>query len=232
MHYIAAKPRRLSILPQTIRCAVSKLVTRRERWGLTLYGWLTIVTGIAAVSVIVFFTIYPFLAVTERVPGEILVVEDWVRDFAISAAVDETKLRGTTEIFTTGGPTRGSAGDRSIYGTMAHVSASRLRAFGVPAENIQMVPSYDNGRDRTYASAIALRQWLHEHGRDVRSMDIITETVHARRTRLLFQEAFGPKVKVGIIAVRDPDYDPRYWWRYSEGVRDVIGEAIAYGYAK
>ena len=42
----------------------------------------------------------------------------------------------------------------------------------------------------------------------------------------------GADVKVGIIAARDPDYDPARWWRYSEGVRDVMGEVIAYLYIR
>ena len=37
---------------------------------------------------------------------------------------------------------------------------------------------------------------------------------------------------VGIIAVPNPDYDSRHWWQYSEGVREVIGESIAYSYAR
>jgi len=55
---------------------------------------------------------------------------------------------------------------------------------------------------------------------------------HARRSRLLFQKAFGKEVKVGVISVEDRDYDPAHWWRSSEGVREVLGEAIAYFYAK
>jgi len=31
--------------------------------------------------------------------------------------------------------------------------------------------------------------------------------------------------------VPDPDYDPKRWWRYSEGVREVLGESIAWFYA-
>jgi len=30
----------------------------------------------------------------------------------------------------------------------------------------------------------------------------------------------------------NPDYNPKQWWRYSDGVREVIGESIAYIYAK
>jgi hypothetical protein len=35
-----------------------------------------------------------------------------------------------------------------------------------------------------------------------------------------------------VIAVSNPDYDPKDWWRYSDGVREVIGETIAYIYAR
>jgi hypothetical protein len=66
----------------------------------------------------------------------------------------------------------------------------------------------------------------------VQSINVMTADVHARRTSLLFHEAFGDGVTVGIIAVPNPDYDSRRWWRYSEGVREVIGESIAYGYAR
>jgi hypothetical protein len=37
---------------------------------------------------------------------------------------------------------------------------------------------------------------------------------------------------VSIIAVSNPDYNLKQWWRYSDGVREVIGENIAYIYAK
>jgi len=32
--------------------------------------------------------------------------------------------------------------------------------------------------------------------------------------------------------VPNPDYDPKYWWRYSEGVKDVTSEAVIYLHAR
>jgi uncharacterized SAM-binding protein YcdF (DUF218 family) len=87
-------------------------------------------------------------------------------------------------------------------------------------------------RDRTYGSAVALRNWLREHNMSVSGINVITEDLHARRTRLLFHEALGDKVDVGVIGIPSPDYDAKHWWRYSDGVREVIGESIAYVYAK
>jgi uncharacterized SAM-binding protein YcdF (DUF218 family) len=63
------------------------------------------------------------------------------------------------------------------------------------------------------------------------AINVVTEGLHARRTQLLFQKAFGRELRVGVIGVPSPDYDPKQWWKYSEAVREVIGEGIAYIYA-
>jgi hypothetical protein len=55
---------------------------------------------------------------------------------------------------------------------------------------------------------------------------------HARRTRLLFQKALGPDIKVGVIAIETRNYDGRHWWRSSTGVREVLTEGIGYLYSK
>jgi hypothetical protein len=48
----------------------------------------------------------------------------------------------------------------------------------------------------------------------------------------VFREAFRKDSSVGMIAVPNPGYDARHWWRYSEGDQAVFGEAIAYLCAK
>ena len=177
-------------------------------------------------------TVHPFLATTHRVGANILVVEGWVHDYAIEAGIDEYRAGSYERIFVTGGPVTGSGVYTSDYDTSAHVGEGRLKALGMPAESIQAVPSRVIDRDRTYYAALALRDWFHQQAKEVHAINIVTENVHARRTQLLFAEAFGPKVAVGVIAASNPDYDPKRWWRCSEGVREVIGEAIAYIYAK
>jgi hypothetical protein len=118
------------------------------------------------------------------------------------------------------------------YNTSAHQGAARLQGEGLSPDLIQAVPARISDRDRTYGAARALRTWLSEHHSSVRAINVLTQNVHARRTRLLFEKALGGRTSVGIIAVGNPDYDARHWWRYSEGVRDVISETIAYVYAK
>jgi uncharacterized SAM-binding protein YcdF (DUF218 family) len=207
-------------------------LTRKERWGLSSRGTILALIVLAGLVVSVFLSLYPFLAVTQRVDTNVLVVEGWVHKYAIRSAVEEFKTGSYQRIFTTGGPVVGNGGYVNDYQTSASVGADLLREFGVPSEAVQMVPSHVMGRDRTYSAALALRDWLQDHSMSVRSFNILTEDFHARRTRLLYEKAFGKDVVIGIIAVPSPDYDANHWWRYSDGVREALGESIAYLYAR
>ena len=208
------------------------LISRRERWGLTLRGWLLAGALAVAAAAGFLFGVYPFLAINDRTSSEFLVVEGWIDDHAIHAARNEFGSGAYREIFTTGGPVHGIGAYLNDYSTAASITASRLKRDGLPAEHVHMAPSRVVTRDRTYSSAVALRDWLHAQHLAVTKLDVLTEDVHARRTRLLFQKAFGPTVTVGVISVPNPDYNPKRWWRYSEGVRDVLSESISYLYAR
>ena len=231
---------RLSLRPPTITNAPAPtrnnrlfgLATRRERWGASWKGWLVIGLVVIGMAGLLTYAAYPFLAVTHRVNADTLVVEGWVHQYAIRAAVNEFQAGHYKHVFTTGGPVTGMGGYTNDYDTAAIQGAAQLQTEGLSAELIQAVPARISDRDRTYSAALALRTWLSEHHSSVPAMNVVTQDVHARRTRLLFERALGDRTTVGVIAVANPDYDARHWWRYSEGVRDVISEGIAYLYAK
>jgi uncharacterized SAM-binding protein YcdF (DUF218 family) len=176
--------------------------------------------------------VYSFLAITHRVGANILVVEGWLNEHAIRAAVKEFQGNHYQRVFTTGGPVKGTGGYTNDFMTSASVGADLLIKNGLANGSVQMVPSRVMDRDRTYGSAVALRNWFRDHNMAVSSIDVVTEDVHARRTRLVFQKALGDTVAVGVIAIPSPDYDAKHWWRYSDSVREVIGESIAYIYAR
>ena len=159
-------------------------------------------------------------------------VEGWIHEYAIRGALKEFQSNHYVRILTTGGPVEGTGGYIDDFQTEASVGAELLTKNGLPLEAVAVVPSRVMNRDRTYGSAIALRNWFRERNLVVRSLNIVTEDVHARRSRLLFQEALGKDIKVGIIALPNPDYDWRHWWRYSAGVKEVSSETIAFLYAK
>ncbi len=208
------------------------LFVRKPRWGLTWRGWLLAAFILLPSASLLIRHLHSFLAVNAPVHARLLVVEGWAHDFGVQAAVQSFQSGQYEKVFTTGGPEEGLGTSSAIYDTDAYQSARKLRIAGIPTNRVQCVPCLFVGRDRTYNSALALRTWFHEHNLSVTKINVLTEDCHARRTRLLFQAAFGNEVQVGILSAVNPDYDASHWWRYSEGVREVVDESVAYLYAK
>ena len=215
-----------------LRHALCGLLTRRERWALSWLGRLILASALLFAVALCIRGVYPFLAITHRVNANALVVEGWIHEYAIRAAVKEFQSNHYQRAFTTGGPVVGSGGYINDFCTSASVGADLLMKNGLANRSVEMVPSQVMDRDRTYSSAVALRNWFRDHNIAVPGINIVTEDLHARRTRLLFQKAFGKHVQVGIIAVANVDYPANRWWYYSEGVKDVISEFAAYLYAR
>jgi uncharacterized SAM-binding protein YcdF (DUF218 family) len=180
------------------------------------------------------FGLEPFLAVLDRRDTDTLVVEGWIHDYAIHAAVGEFNAHGYQTVFSTGGPVSGSGGYTNDFNTSASVGADRLKALGLSANVVQMVPTHEMDRDRTYSAALALRHWFGDHQVALpHAINVVTESFHARRSRLLFEKAFeGSGTKVGVIPVDNPDFPANRWWQYSEGVKEMISEGAAYVYAR
>ena len=193
--------------------------------------WRTV--GLAAVLGAVAFAgairaLPGFLAVTARVPGaELLVVEAWGPDFVVGAAWTEYRQGGYKRLFVTGGPMeRGEA--LSEYGSYAELGRATLLRLGAPADGVEAAAGPKVVRDRTLASAQALRSTLAARGALPKALCVMTPGAHARRTRLMYELAFGPEVAIGIIAVPDERYEAAEWWRTSVGLRTELSELIGY----
>lgn len=213
------------------RRVLGGLLVRHYRWTLSWKAKLPLFVVSAGLAVAAWLNIYPFLAQTQRVDADILVVEGWVQFYVIREGVKEYNSHPYRKVFTTGGPVAGNGGYVNDFQTSASVGAESLVRAGLPADVVQMAPSRVIGRDRTYNSAVALRDWLREHHEQARSFNIVTQGAHARRTRIMFQRAFGPEVNVGVIPVLSPDFDAKHWWYYSEGTEEAVSETMAYVYA-
>lgn len=86
---------------------------------------------------------------------------------------------------------------------MAGVDSSRIVPLNIPAVR----------RFRTFTDAVALSEWIKEHGNRGDAVNLFTEGNHARRTRVLYRYALPDSVKVGVISViRSGYYDrPRFF---------------------
>jgi hypothetical protein len=174
---------------------------------------------------------YAFLAVNAPINATALVIEGWVPRHSVTSYVARCHSN-YTDIYTIGGPMPAYPNSRHISDTYAAVARLRLVLAGVPAEKVHVVPCWLVTRDRTYASAVALREWCRTNHVELKAFTVVSLGPHARRSRLLHEKASGPKVKVGVIALPNNEYDTEHWWRYSDGVKETVSEGAAYLYSR
>ncbi|EGK84168.1 YdcF family protein [Microcoleus vaginatus PCC 9802] len=207
------------------------LIRRREMWAVTREGWVIALMGLIIAMLLILTNIHPFLAVNAPIKADILVVEGWLPDYAIESAIAEFKKGEYSQLITTGVPL--SKGYYlAEYKNYAELTAATCIALGFDKNKLVAVPAANVLKHRTAASAIALRDWFSTSGLKVNSINLYSFGPHARRSWIVFKEVLNPEIKVGIIAAEPQDYNPQEWWKSSEGFRTVIGEIIAYIYAR
>lgn len=208
-----------------------RLTNIRECRALTPMGWGLLIVVISIISITLILRVYPYLAPTHPVGGEILVVEGWLPDYTLEKVKGRFQ-QGKYELLITTGGNLMVGHHLSKYKTWSEVAAATLREQGFPLEKIILAPTNNTPRkDRTYSTALAVKKRISEMGLDPSSMDLISLGAHSRRTWLMFKKVF-PSTNVGIITLKPKDYDINRWWQSSAGVRDIISEALAYFYAR
>jgi hypothetical protein len=172
--------------------------------------------------------LYPFLAVTEPVGAPVLVIEGWLDRHGLDQAAAAFRNGGYRFAVTTGAPIAQWPGTKG-YATFAERAADYLKMQGLT--QVTAVPSPESAQDRTFLSAVMVREWSGRSGHQVRAVDVFSQGAHARRSRLLYQLAFGPEVKVGVLAARTSP-DLTQWWRTPTGARAVLDQGIALAWTK
>jgi hypothetical protein len=89
------------------------------------------------------------------------------------------------------------------FHSMAAICSYKLIQRGISPDLVQTLPSRETDRNRTLASALAVRQWLaHEDLTDGCCLNVVSESIHARRTYILYTRALkGTGCQVGMIPV-------------------------------
>lgn len=203
------------------------LLRRRTIWMPTFAGWALALLAVIAALAWIFLHLHAFLAVNQPVAARLLVVEGWVSPRELDQAIALFRNGHYRSVITTGGP-----GTADLYQpnpvAYARLARDYLIRHGVPADTVTAVAAPESAQDRTYLSAVMVRDWLQQSGLKVDALDVFSSGVHSRRSRALYRMAFGPKVRIGILAARPGTYNPDAWWTSSNGVKTVISESISW----
>ena len=110
-----------------------RLTTIREGRVLTLSGWIVLLMTFGSVLFSIALLIYPFLAPTKSVGGDILVVEGWFPDYVLKKVKDRFE-KGPYKLLITVGEKYEVGHPLEQYKSAAEATASRLHSQGVPLE--------------------------------------------------------------------------------------------------
>ena len=214
------------------------LLRRRTLWLPTLWGWLLLLAVIALAGIALARAANDLLAPNEPARGpegdgaRTLVVEGWLDQDELAQAVAAFRRGRYERVLTTGGPieTWSDAGGRRSYALRA---AEYLRTHGL-ANDVPLIalPAPASQQDRTYLSAVMVRDWAQRAGVALEAIDLVSAGVHARRSRLLYRMVLGENVEVGVFAVRPTQVDAEHWWTSSAGAKSTLGETLSLGWTK
>ena len=174
----------------------------------------------------------PYLFVDEPARGpdgqgaRLLVVEGWLDEDALDDAAAASRDGRYERVVTSGGPLEGWHEGQTAT-NFAERAAGYLRRHGLVAVPVVAVPAPASAQDRSFLSAVVVRDWIRREGLAPAAVDVYSAGVHARRSRMVYRLAFGPSVEIGVRAARPKNYDLDHWWRTSQGTKTVLDETLS-----
>jgi hypothetical protein len=168
-----------------------------------------------------------FLAVTHPVGRGILVVEAWIPKATLAESIKSYDKGSYRYLVVVGEPR--SPNDSQ---TNAARAVTELKRLGFDTVELVEVDVPFQSRNRTVAKARALKQWLEDSKRPIRSVDVFTVGVHARKSWVLFRHVLGDGYQVGIVAGPESTYNPKLWAISRRGLYLVARNLVGYVYAK
>lgn len=118
---------------------------------------------------------------------------------------------------------------RTDYQSEAEEATKFIINQGVDSELVHTLTAPWVDYERTFTTAQEVKKWLPD---TISAITLISESVHARRSRLVYQRIFGDSTKVGIIAANSKDYQPHGWWTQSGSRQYVLLQLAKYLYTK
>lgn len=206
------------------------LWNRKMRTRLTILGKLLVLFIFLLVFYIGIKNIHPFLSKNAPVKSNILIVEGYIPDYAMKDVVKEFNKNHYRMVVVSGNPV-----DNGFYytkfGNTANAGRVTLIKLGMDSTKVFSASAPYSDRDRTHAAAMAVKHFLDSAGVKERAINLYSFGCHSRRSWMLYKNTFGKGYRIGVLNTNKNTYDPKRWWHWSDGVREVMDETIAYLYA-
>lgn len=207
---------------------LSRFFRRRTIWWPTWPGWLIFLALLGCLTAAWCYRAEPLLALTERQPADVLVVEGWIGLDGMHAAKEEFIQGGYRYVVTAGALTSNRWNTQRWNYAME--SGKLLIRAGISPDQVITAPALETEGQRTFEAALAVRRELEARGLHPTAVNVFTLGAHARRSRLIYAKALPTGIAVGCIAWVPAVYGTEPWWKSSDRAADLIKETVGYAF--
>ncbi len=166
--------------------------------------------GIPVIFILCVYPLHRFLCLNKPIESEILVVEGWIHHDYFDLVVEEFYKGNYQQIITTGAFISKYELD-TCFSSYPQRAAQLLIKHGIAEDKIVQLPWKEFHETKTYSSFLPLKDWLQSQEPGIRSLNLYTASVHARKSYLLCKRALGDDFQIGIIAGPTLLYNPGLW---------------------
>jgi hypothetical protein len=173
-----------------------------------------------------------FISVNKPIPNaEVLVVEGWLFPWVLPHVKKEFEDGSYKYIITSGKilDPHSMVNKDTSYALRA---ARNLIALGLDPSIIKPVEAPLQGVIKTLSSAVAVRNWLAQNDPKVTRINVCTIRYHARKTRCSFERAFGPSMKIGVVALPHRTLAPADWIHFQGNPKLLLRYLAGYFYVR
>lgn len=188
----------------------------------TLVGWLLILVMLGLILGFLFRNMAIFLTVNDPVGADYLVIESWMDKGELDQALEYFNAQDFAKAVIVGGPI--SDDFHRMDTSYAERGANYLQAQGLPGAKLAVVKVPYSAQNRTFLNGVMVREWFKQQGISLTRLDVFSSSTHTRRSRDLYQLAFGEQTEIGIIASEPLGFTPAHWWKSSDSGKGVAVE--------
>ena len=108
------------------------------------------------------------------------------------------------------------------YNSESELSRIHLINSGIDPSLVIAVTGRSSRINRTLKSALAFRSWLYNNNGNVKSINIISDGIHSRRTFITYKKILKRNIEIGIISLSEPAIGGETKHKFKEIISETI----------
>jgi len=105
------------------------------------------------------------------------------------------------------------------------VAANYLKSLGIPDSLVVAIETQQKIKSKTYTTALDVKAWIAKNfSEEQPSINIFTQSIHARRSYVSYRKAFGNSADIGVISCPEKTANRLNWWKSMKGWKKILYE--------